>query len=161
MEREITERKLREHLLAEVEEVEPSQRWWDNAISNVSRQKRPSRWFGLMPKTRLAWAFIPLVVLLVGGTVYGATLVVNQLFSKYAAHIEKAGLAQALNLSQTVDGVTVTLGRAYADENVVLVGVTVSGPEERYFLKAGKLSTSSGQSLPQMFLRVLYLVRIS
>lgn len=151
MNRENIERELREHLLAEVKEVEPSHGWWGNAISRLGEQRRRSRWFGLMPKTRLAWALLPLALLLIGGTAYGATLVVSQLFSKYAGHVEEAGLAQELDLSQTIDGVTVRLERAYADANVVLVGYTVSGPEERYFASGGKLTTLSGQSLPRMF----------
>jgi len=63
---------------------------------------------------------------------------------------EGAGLAQELSLSQTIDGVTVKLERAYADPNVVLVGFTVSGPEESYHAYPGELSTSDGQRLPRM-----------
>jgi hypothetical protein len=151
MENEYIERELRKQLLSEVIDAEPSREWWENAISRRGEQNRRSRWFGLMPKTRLAWALLLLVLLLIGGTASGATLVVSQLFSKYARHVEEAGLAQALNLSQTVDGVTVTLERAYADANVVLVGFTVSGPDERYIASAGRLSTPGGQNLPQMF----------
>jgi hypothetical protein len=124
---------------------------WPAIHSKLTAHRKLSVWHRLIPKTRLAWAFLPLILLLVGATVYGATFVVSQLFSKYAGHVEEAGLVQELKLIQTVDGVTVTLERAYADANVVLVGFTVSGPEERYFLSAGKLSTISGQSLPQMF----------
>lgn len=151
MDKENIERALREHLLSEVKEVEPSQGWWGNAISRLGEPKRKSRWLGFVPKTRLAWAFLPLALLLIGGTVYGATFVVNQLFSKYAGDVEKAGLAQELDLSQTIDGVTVKLERAYADSNAVLIGFTVSGPDERYFGRGGKLSTVDGLVLPQMF----------
>jgi len=144
------EQELRDHLLAEIQEVEPSREWWNDAISRLGEQKRRSRWFGFMPKTRLAWALLPIILLLIGGTVYGASSIVRELFQKYATGVEEAGLAQELDLSQTIDGVTVKLERAYADSNIVLVGFTVSGTEARYYADAGELSTADGQSLPGM-----------
>ncbi|MGD9142693.1 MAG: DUF4179 domain-containing protein [Dehalococcoidia bacterium] len=104
-----------------------------------------------MPKTRLAWAlFLPLIVILLGGAVYGAGSLVSELFQKHAPQIEEAGLALPLDLSQTIDGVTVSLERAYVDANVALVGFTVSGPDEKYQPFFGKLSTADGQNLPGM-----------
>ncbi len=151
MKAERLEQELRDYFIAEVQQVEPSREWWNNTISSLGEQRYRSFWSVLMLKTRLAWALLPLVFLLIGGTAYGATLVVRNLFSNYARQVEEAGLAQELDLSQTVDGVTVRLERAYADGNVVLVGFTVSGPEERYFAHGGKLSTLDGQGLSQMF----------
>ena len=150
MDSEIIEQELRVYLLAEVKKVEPSHEWWDHAISRLGEQQRRSRWLGLMPRTRLAWALLPLILLLIGGAAYGATSLISELFQRFAADVEVAGLAQELDLSQTIDGVTVRLERAYADSNVVLVGFTVSGPGARYYADAGKLSSADGQSLPPM-----------
>lgn len=150
MDSEILEHKLQDYFLTEVQEVEPSREWWDKAVSRLGKQKTPSRWSGLIPRTRLAWALLPIILLLIGGTVYGASSLIKELFQKYATHIEQAGLAQELDLSQTIDGVTVKLERAYADSNVVLVGFTVSGPKARYYSDFGELSTTDGQDIPGM-----------
>ena len=150
MDREKIEKELREHLLADIKEIEPPHGWWGNAISRLGEQKQRSRWFSFMPRTRLAWALLPLILLFIGGTVYGASSLIGELFQKYATDVEEAGLAQEFDLSQTIDGVTVRLERAYADANVVLVGLTVSGPEEKYYVDAGELSTADGQNLPGM-----------
>ncbi len=148
--RGIIEQELRSHFLAEIKEVEPSREWWDNAISHLGEQQRRSRWLGHMPRTRLAWALLPLIILLIGGTAYGASSLISELFQRFAPDVEVAGLAQELDLSQTIDGVTVKLERVYADSNVVLVGFTVNGPGARYYADAGKLSTADGQSLYPM-----------
>ena len=140
---------IRDYFQMEVKKIEPPGEWWDNAVSRLGGRKQRAHWW-FIPKTRLAWAFLPLIILLIGGTVYGATSLIRELFQKYASHIEEAGLAQELNLSQTINGVTVKLERAYADSNVVLVGFIVSGPETRYHANVGELSTSDGQSLPGM-----------
>lgn len=60
---------------------------------------------------------------------------------------------QAMNLSQTVCGYTVTLSRVYADANRVVVGYSISGPAGRTFnsLTAGPtLSDGQGDTLPAM-----------
>jgi hypothetical protein len=150
MDRDRLEQELRNHFSAEVKEAEPSCDWWHNAIARMGVRKHRSRWFGLVPKTRLAWVLVPVIVLLVSGTVYGASPIIRDLFQKWATDVEEAGLAQELDLSQTIDGVTVRLERAYADPNVVLVGFTVSGPDDRYQTEAGELSTSDGQNLRGM-----------
>jgi hypothetical protein len=150
MDRDKLEQELRNHFSAEVKEAEPSRDWWHNAIARAGTRKHPSRWFGLVPKTRLAWAFLPLVLLLFGGAVYGASSLLSELFQKHAPQIEEAGLAQELDLSQTINGITVSLERAYADSNVVLVGLTVTGPDARYQPEVGGLSTVDGQNIPGM-----------
>ena len=145
------EQEIRNYFDAEVRQVEPPRDILAGVMSRLEKQKRPDWRFGFIPQTRLAWAIAILVILLLSGTAYAATRVVNQLFSKFAGHVEEAGLVQELNLSQTIDGVTVRLERAYADAGVVLVGFTVSGPDERYFTPGGTLSTSDGQNLLRMF----------
>ena len=98
--------------------------------------RRPSRWAQLMPATRLGWAFMALLLCLAFGAVaYAVVPVVSRLFQQEAGlrHVEQANLVQELNLSQTIDGVTVTLERAYADANRIVVGFTIKGPNgQRY-----------------------------
>ncbi len=140
------EQELRDHFQLEVKNIEPPHEWWENIISNLAERKRRVPW-GFVPRTRLAWVLLPLILLLIAGTVYAASPLIREIFQKYAGHIEEAGLAQEINLSQTINGVTVNLERAYADSNAILVGFTVSGPSERYITQGDKLSTVDGQVL--------------
>jgi len=140
------EQELRDCFQAETKTIEPTPDWWDRNISLVTGQNKRNRWLGLIPKTRLAWVFLPLVLLFVGGTVYAASSVIDQFFQKLGS-VGKNGLSQEMDISQTINGVTVRLERAYADNNVVLLGYTVSGPTD-YFAGLDKLTTVDGQSLP-------------
>ena len=98
--------------------------------------RRPFRWARVMPTTRLGWAFLVLTLFLAFGAVtYAVAPIVERLFQQEAGlrHVEQANLVQELNLSQTVDGVTVTLERAYADANRIVVGFTIKDPHgQRY-----------------------------
>ncbi len=146
------EQELRDYFKAEVRQQEPSADWWNNIVASLEERSSLSFWQRFKPKTRLAWAFVPIALLvIIGGTAYAATFVIKELFLNYAGHIEEAGLAQELDISQTIGNVTVRLERAYADGNVVLVGYTVSGPQERYFTRGGELITDEGQALPPLF----------
>ncbi|MBN2239112.1 MAG: DUF4179 domain-containing protein [Dehalococcoidales bacterium] len=147
------EQELRDFFKAEVRQAEPSKEWWDRIVNGLKEGERLSFRQGFRPRTRLAWALLVLLALFVlGGTAYAATRVVQELFASYAGHIEEAGLAQELDIEQTIgDNITVRLERAYADGNQVIVGYTVSGPEERYFTRGGKLITDTGETLPEMF----------
>ena len=140
------EQELRDFFRTETTAQEPDFNWWDKTISNITGQNKRNRWLGLIPKTRLAWILLPLVLILVGGTAYAASSVIDQFFQKLGS-IGKNGLSQEMDLSQTINGVTVRLERAYADNNVVLLGYTVSGPAD-YFAGLDKLTTTDGQILP-------------
>jgi len=117
---------------------------WPAIRARVQPQRRSSRWAQLMPATRLGWAFMALVLCLAFGAVaYAVVPVVSRLFQQEAGlrHVEQANLVQELNLSQTIDGVTVTLERAYADANRIVVGFTIKDPNgQRY--DAGHLTLS-------------------
>jgi hypothetical protein len=109
---------------------------WPAIRVRVQPRRRSSRWAQLMPATRLGWAFMALVLCLAFGAVaYAVVPVVSRLFQQEAGlrHVEQANLVQELNLSQTVDGVTVTLEQAYADANRIVVGFTIKDPNgQRY-----------------------------
>ncbi len=118
------------------QEIPASLDLWPAIRARVQPQRRSSRWTQLMPATRLGWAFMALVLCLAFGAVaYAVVPVVSRLFQQEAGlrHVEQANLVQELNLSQTVDGVTVTLERAYADANRIVVGFTIKAPNgQRY-----------------------------
>ncbi|MDP9375159.1 MAG: DUF4179 domain-containing protein [Chloroflexota bacterium] len=65
--------------------------------------------------------------------------------------VEAAGLVQRVNLSQTIDGITVTVWGAYADANRILIGYTVERPtgitaEQRVEGGYLQLTDSAGQT---------------
>ena len=121
---------------------------WPAIRARVQPRRRSPRWAQLMPATRLGWAFMALVLCLAFGAVaYAVAPVVGRLFQQEAGlqHIEQADLVQELNLSQTVDGVTVTLERAYADANRIVVGYTIKGPNgQRYDARRLTLTDAAG-----------------
>ena len=130
------------------QEVPASLDLWPAIRARVQPRRRSSRWAQLMPTTRLGWAFMALVLCLAFGAVaYAMVPVVSRLFQQEAGlrHVEQANLVQELNLSQTVDGVTVTLERAYADANRIVVGYTIKGPNgQRYDARHLTLTDAAG-----------------
>lgn len=134
------------------QEVPASLDLWPAIRARVQPQRRSSRWAQLMPNTRLGWAFLALALFLAFGAVaYAVVPVVSRLFQQEAGlrHVEQANLVQELNLSQTVDGVTVTLERAYADANRIVVGFTIkSPPGQRYHARHLTLTDAAGTVFP-------------
>ncbi len=141
------EQELRYYFQREVQRAELSAGWWSKIVTGVITKRPRSPRFGFWPKTRLGLALVPVALLLMGGTVYSATLLGRDYFSKMAPGISEAGLAQVYDLEQTTNGITVRLERAYADANVVLVGFTISGPKHNYYISDINLSTTEGQNL--------------
>lgn len=97
----------------------------------LDRQRRPSLRVRLVPRTRIGWVFVVLVMMLFGTAGFAATGWVDELFRYTAPEIGEANLGVPVNEEQTVDGVTFTLERAYADEDNVVVGYSVDGFDNR------------------------------
>ena len=103
---------------------------WPEIQARVQPQRCPLLWTRLMPTTRLGWAgLITALLLAFSAGAYAVAPLLSQAFQMEAGlyHIEQANLSQEVNLSQTVDGITVTLERVYADANRIVVGYTVNG----------------------------------
>jgi len=138
------------------QEVSDSLNLWPAIRAQAQSQRRPSRWARVVPATRLGWAFLALALCLaLGAVAYAVAPILERVFRIEAGlyDIEQAGLVQELDLSQTTDGITVTLQRVYADANRIVVGYTVSGPEglptDRHLLSAGEtLSDATGTIFP-------------
>lgn len=114
---------------------------------------RQGRW---LPATRLGWIAVALVVLLAVGVtarvaatapVIGRLL---QMFEPEVAHQgDPASLGQQLNLSQTIDNVTVSVGWAYADAQRIRIGCTVRSSDGRRFdPRAMRLADETGVPMP-------------
>ena len=134
------------------DEVPDTLNLWPAIQARLQTRQLPSRWRQLMPTTRPGWALVALVLSLAfGSAVYAVAPAVGRLFQQESGlqHIEQAGLVQELDLSQTVDEVTVTLERAYADANRIVVGFTIKGPTgQRYEARHLTLTDASGAVFP-------------
>ena len=125
---------------------------WPAIRAQVQPRRRPSRWARIVPATRLGWAFLALALSLAFGAVaYAVAPVLSRVFQMEAGlqHIEQADLVQELDLSQTVDRVTVTLEQAYADTNRIVVGFTIKGPTgQRYEARHLTLTDAASTVFP-------------
>jgi hypothetical protein len=64
------------------------------------------------------------------------------------SHVEQAGLSQEIDLSQTVDSITLTLERGYADINRIVLGYTIhTADSRRYDPYSMRLSDANGVTL--------------
>lgn len=79
------------------------------------------------PKTRAGWVFAAVMVVFLGGTgAYAASDFAGGLFRSELPADDNAALGQSIAQEQTADKARVTLEWAYADEQVVVVGLDVS-----------------------------------
>jgi len=137
------------------QEVPENIHLWPAIRARVQPRRRSSRWAQWMPATRLSWAGLILgALLLFGGVAYALNPALSQVFRAFFPgwrHIEEARLAQELNLSQTLDGVTVTLERVYADANQIIIGYTVKGPtDQNLHVGQTSLTDEQGRIFPGM-----------
>jgi hypothetical protein len=82
-----------------------------------------------MPSGRVGWVVLALALLLLLASMayaFGPAAIRFFGYSPCRQYVGEAGLAQELLLSQTVDGVTVTVDHAYADASQILVGLNLS-----------------------------------
>lgn len=122
------------HILEEIAEqaVPAHLDLWPSIRARLQPEQRPSRWAHALPATRLGWAFLILTLFLAfGAAVYAVAPILSRVFQMEAGlqYVEQANLGQEVDLSQTIDGITVTLQRVYADANRIVVGYSVKGPE--------------------------------
>lgn len=99
-----------------------------------------------------------LAVVLLGGAGYALAPLLTRLFDDAAAfdhsirHISQANLWQPIDQSQTIDGFTVTVRRAYADANRVIIAYTIEMPPEYgpfdITAREMRLTTADGTELP-------------
>lgn len=111
--------------------------------------RRQRAW--LHPATRLGWLGFALAILFIFSiTAHAAGPWLNRLFERDVRlqHINLS-LRQPLNLSQTIENITVTVDWAYADADLVLVGYTIRSSDGRRFDSYhASLTGKAGITLP-------------
>ena len=101
---------------------------WPEIQNRVGAEKQgPIRERRFIPRTRWGWVFVAIAVLLFGTGAYAGTGWVNELLDYTAPEIEKGSFGIPINEKKAVDGATVTLEKAYADEGNVVIGYSVEG----------------------------------
>jgi len=109
---------------------------WPAIKARLQPRRHPSRWERLVPNTHLGWAFLSLALILAfGAAAYAVSPAVARLFEQEPGleYVAQAELFQEFDLSQTLDGITVTLERAYADGNRIVIGFTLQTPGNRQY----------------------------
>lgn len=83
------------------------------------------------PRAMTALIAVALTLLLVAQVSGATSLLLDRVLRRDAGTVRVAEgqLGQQLNLSQTIQGITVTVQRAYADANRVVVGYTITVPD--------------------------------
>lgn len=138
----------------------------EQALRDRAAARRGNRWLDCLlhqgPRSMRRTRVFPvalIVIMLLAGAAYHMIPIVERAFFVDAGtqQILNSSLATHLNLTATTGGYTVTLQRAYADVNRIVVGYTVLAPDGRpfngflqeAFLK-DSLKDGSGDVLPPL-----------
>lgn len=125
----------REHLSEALGEISP--RYVEEALTGADRNTARPR--GLF-RAGLAVAVIAGLLMLTAGAAFLLKPVLRTYFGESAAYVYQKN-SQILNLSQTVDGWTMTLTDCIGDDNRLYVGIEVTAPE-------GTVLAEQGSPLP-------------
>ena len=124
------------------------------------RHRLPLLW---MPRHRrpVPFALVAAALLTLAFAIGGVAAIVPRLATNRAfemdpglRHVDQAQLGRSVELAQTVDDVTITVRRVYADANRVVVGYAVTGrdarPVDHFTLVRPTLTTAAGTALPSV-----------
>lgn len=150
---EMTEQNVRQALKDIASQAVPANMdLWPSIRAHVAPRSRRARTTLVLPRTRLGWIVLALVLsLMVGATGYALAPVVGRLFQQDAGMrgIQRDDLIQHYQMKATIDGVAVELLRAYADANRIIVGYAIRSDEgQRYDPREVRLTTDAGTVLP-------------
>ena len=113
--------------------VETSRDLWPSLNSRLQAEQRArSPWQRLVPTSRLGWVAVGLALFMTLGAVsYAVSPTLGQkLFSQIMGRWGQdynAEQSHGINLSKTIEGITVTVDHAYFDNNKIGIEYTVSG----------------------------------
>lgn len=125
---------------------------WPKLRARITTQPRGVQWGRRLPTIRLGWITLAVVALLaVGATTRATAPVFSRLLRLFEPEVMDQGesLGQQLNLSQTIDNVTVSVEWAYADAECIRIGYTVRSRDGRRFdPRPGRLASAEGKPMP-------------
>lgn len=101
-----------------------------------TRAAHPKPFWRWSPTTRLGWISLTFILVFSFSSVtYAIGPILSQLFQADPGlqHVQESDLVQPLNLSQTIEGITITIEQAYADANRIAIEYALTGPEDRRF----------------------------
>jgi hypothetical protein len=144
--------KLRQVLEQLANQAVPSDRdMWPMLREQLAVQSQRTMRKRLIPATRLGWlSFVLVAVLFLSITAYAAGPWISRLFESDERFQDiDLSLRQSLNLSQTIENVTITVEWAYADTDWVLVGYTIRNSDGKRFDPYNEtLTEKAGITLP-------------
>lgn len=154
---QLHEQLTREHQTPPVEEetASPALVHFPARLSNdkpARRRFQPPRWVAAHRVASIALAAF-LAVGLMAGSVYAVTSLLDQVigYDPGAKQVNLDNQFVAVNQSQTIGGFTITLNKAYADANRVIIAGTVKKPSDHTYNNASPiaaLTTNQGAPLP-------------
>lgn len=126
-----------------VEQRSQMGRFWANLVELFSPR----------PKARLSWALVVLLAFLfLASVTLAMSSIMSQLFGLEAGltEVDLSGLYHDINQSQTINGLTVTVERAYADANRIVIAYMVESQNEQQELAAQMLKDKAGHQFQQI-----------
>lgn len=124
---------------------------WPTIRERLARRSHSTLKRRLIPSTRLGWLGFTLAVLFVFSiTAYAAGPLISRLLheDERLKHVDLA-LRQPLDMSQTIENVTITVHWAYADPDYVLLGYTIQSSDGKRFDPDGEhLKDAAGIAFP-------------
>lgn len=109
--------------------------------------------FSPRPRGRLSWALVALLAFLFLATATVAMSgIMSQLFGLEAGlkEVDLSGLYHDIEQSQTINGMTVTVDRAYADANRIVIAYIVETQNEQQELGSEMLKDNAGHEFQQI-----------
>ena len=103
---------------------------WSGIREKVAAPERTPRRSRLVPHTRAGWALVALLALFFGMGAYGASGWAYDLFQGELPGADAKVLGTKVDQEQTIDGATVDVEWAYADEEFVVIGFSVEDHKE-------------------------------
>lgn len=102
------------------------------------------------PATRIGWAATLIVVLLsVSAATYAVAPILSRAFTEAGLqNVEESNLGEQVNLSQTINGYTVTVQRVYADSNRIVIGYTLDSSQGADLPAEVSLTNDKGTEFP-------------
>jgi len=136
----------------EAERVPASLDLWPRLRARITAQPRGARPGRSLAVTRLGWAALAVVgLLLLSTTAYATMPAIDRLLRLFEPEVMGQGesLGQQLNLSQTIGDVTVAVEWAHADAEHIRIGYTVRSHDGRRFDPLNiSLANAKGALLP-------------